>query len=337
MSVGLDVGSKAIKIVELEQSGSGFALRASGIVGYSGGSIEKMADEKELAPLADAIRKLYRDAKISSKEVSIALPETQVFTRSIKFPILSDAAIASAVRWEAEQYIPIPINEAIIQHQIIEKREDLTPAQTFVLLIAAPKKVVEKYVGLTSMAGLTCISVETGLIALARSLAPADQSVLIADFGARSTDIAVVKKGSLVVSRSIPTAGEAFTRALAQGLGIEPQQAEEYKRIYGLSQSQLEGKIKFVLDPIFRMVADEIKKAIHFFLSEEGGETPKYLILSGGTAGMPDAVGVMSKLLGMEVIIGNPFLKVAVDPESAKLLSGYAPLYSIAVGLALKK
>src|SRR3990172_1117200 len=123
MSVGLDIGSKTIKIVELEQSGSGFALRASGIVGYSGGSIEKMADEKELAPLADAIRKLYRDAKISSKEVSIALPETQVFTRSIKFPILSDAEIASAVRWEAEQYIPIPINEAIIQHQIIEKRE----------------------------------------------------------------------------------------------------------------------------------------------------------------------------------------------------------------------
>jgi type IV pilus assembly protein PilM len=298
MSVGLDIGSKTVKIVELSTEG------------------------KTLS-------------KISSKEVAIALPEQHVFTRTIRFPLLTDAEIASAVKWEAEQYIPIPISDAIIQHQTLERRENVTPAQAVVLLIAAPKTLVQKYSKVVAMSGLRLNTVETELLALTHSLAPVDQTALIVDFGARSTDIAISKNGSLMFSRSIPTAGEAFTRAVSQTLGIEEIQAEEYKRTYGLSQNQLEGKIKAALDPIFRTVADEIKKAIHFYQSEEKGNSPGSAILSGGTAGMPDVASELTKLLGIEVVVGNPFSRINVDPQAVKSLSGYAPLYSIAVGLAM--
>src|SRR3990170_924339 len=170
MSVGLDIGTKTVKMVELEPSGKGFKLRAAGVLGYKGVSVQKLEEEKDFAALAEVVKKLHTDAKISSKEIVLALPEDEVFTRTIKFPPLTDQEIASAVKWEAEQYIPIPIAEAIIQHTIIERRENVSPPEVVVLLVAAPKSLVEPYTRVAQMAGLSVVGVETALIALSRSL-----------------------------------------------------------------------------------------------------------------------------------------------------------------------
>lgn len=335
--VGIDIGSKTIKIVELQKEGDKYTLAASGIVGYTGNGVEKLVDDKEFATVGGIIKKLHQEAGVKAREVTISLPEQQVFTRTIKFPLLTDAEIASAVKWESEQYIPIPVNEAIIQHSILARNETSSPPEVLVLLVAAPRVVVERYTKLISAAGLATLAVETELIALTRSLAPADKTVLIIDLGATSTDIAIAKNGLLSFSRSIPIAGDAFTRAVSQGLGITTVQAEEYKKTYGLEVSQLEGKIKTALDPLLRMVVDEIKKAINFYQTDEKGDYPSAVILSGGTSGMPEIISALSSLLGLEVLVANPFSKVAIDPEIAQKLAPYAPLYSISVGLAMRE
>ncbi len=337
MSVGLDIGSKTIKIVELAHEGPNWKLGAAGVIGYRGKTPEHIKNEKEFAVLAEAIKKLHKEAKISSKQVAINLPETQVFTRTVKFPLLTDSEIASAIKWEAEQYIPIPISEAVIQHQVLERKEDVSPPQALVLLVATPKTLVEKYLKVVKLAGLSVIAIETDLMALVRALAPDKQTVLLVDFGARSTNIAIAKNGLLSFSRSVSTAGDAFTRAVAQVLGVEQHQAEEYKKAYGLSGSQLEGKIKEALDPVFQLVANEMRKAIHFYQTAEKGEMPKLAILAGGTSGMPEAVSAITRILGLETLVGDPFSKVSVDPEAAKSLAAYAPLYAVAVGLAMRE
>ena len=84
-------------------------------------------------------------------------------------------------------------------------------------------------------------------------------------------------------------------------------------------------------------MTDEIRKAIHYWQSEEKGDAPSALILSGGTSGMPEAANFLTKFLGLEVVIGNPFAKVVVDAGTLKALAPYAPLYSIAVGLGLRE
>lgn len=334
--IGLDIGSKTIKIVELDKSKGSYKLKASGIIGYKSNTPEHLADDKEIAVLSDVIRKLHKEAKIVGKEVVVSIPETQVYTRMIRFPLLTDSEVASAVKWEAEQYIPFPIEEAVIDYQIIDKRENATPPQVYVLLIAAPKLIINRYVKLIEMCKLEMVAIETELMAIARSICPIDQTVMVADFGARSTNIAIVKNSSLMMSRSIPTAGDALTRAVAQGLGIEAQQAEEYKKTYGLSSSNMDGKIKSILYPVLRMVSDEIKKAIHYYQSESEGDPPKSLILTGGSAGMPEVASIMTELLGIEVSIGNPFTKIQIDPQALKQISGYAPFYAIAVGLSMR-
>jgi len=335
MGVGLDIGSKTIKIVELKKEGNSFKLSGSGIIGFKGIPPDRFKEEKELGDLALVIKKLHKEARISSKNVTIALPEEKVFTRIIKFPLLTDQEIASAIKWEAEQYIPIPISEAIIQHQIISRNEKGVGSGVKVLLVAVSRNLVEIYVKLLQSAGLNTIKAETELLALSRVLAPKDRVSLIIDFGASSTDIAICNKGILSFSRSIPTAGNAFTRAVAQNLNITSQQAEEYKKAYGLSSSQLEGKIKGALDPIVRLVSDEIKKAIFYYQTEEKGETPSAVILSGGSSGLPEAVSYLSKALGLVIVVGNPFSRVSLTPEVSKVVAPYAPLYSIAVGLAM--
>lgn len=325
MSVGIDIGSKTIKIVELEKEGKTFKLAASGAVGYQGG---------DPAALSDVIRKLHKEAHIKGKEVAVALPESLVFTRTIKFPSLTDQEIESAVKWEAEQYIPIPLAEAITEHQIVERSEDSAGGVT-VLLVASPKTLVEKYLKIIGDAGLTMVGVETEALALSRSLAPDTGTVLVLDFGAQASNIVIIKDAMVRFSRSIPTAGEAFTRALSQGLGIEHEQAEAYKKTYGLS-SDLEGKVKATLAPVFSLVAEEVKKAINFYQTEEKGEAPKSVIVSGGTSNMPEAISTLTDLLGIEVASGNPFAKISVDAQAAKSLANYASLYSVAVGLALR-
>ena len=82
---------------------------------------------------------------------------------------------------------------------------------------------------------------------------------------------------------------------------------------------------------------DEIKKAINYYQTEEKGETPGAIIISGGTSGMPQIISMLSELLKMEILIGNPFAKIKVDPDTAQKLAPYAPLYAVAVGLALRE
>lgn len=335
--IGLDIGTKTIKLVELEKSGNSFSLSASGIVGYSGNSVEKIVDDKEMSAFAQIIKKLHKETGASGNNVVFSIPEQAAFTRTVTFPLLTDAEISSAVKWELEQYIPIPAAEAISQHIILERNEKASPPYVLVLLVAAPRVLVEKYTKLVQMSGLEPVAVETELIALTRAVAPIDRTVLLMDLGANSTDIAIARNSLLSFSRSIPLAGEAFTRAVSQGLGVGLTQAEEYKKTYGLVSSQLEGKVKNALDPVLRLISDEVKKSISFYETEQKNEPPTAIEISGGTSGMPQFITELTELLGMEVSIANPFAKIQVDPATAKKLAPYAPLYSISVGLAMRE
>lgn len=335
MAVGVDIGSHSIKAVETVKETGSFRLLSAGIVAQ--GAVNIASDsEADLVKITTNIKRLFKEAQIGSKQVVVALPESQVFTRLVKFPPLSDTEVASAIRWEAEQYIPIPLIEAQIQHFIVERREISGVGAVEVLLVAAPKKLVEKYVKIITLCGLEPIAVETETLALVRSLAPSDQTAFVIDFGASSTDIAIAKNANLVFSRSIPTAGEALTRAVATNLSVPAIQAEEYKKSYGLSKEQLEGKVRAALDPLFRIVADEMKKAVQFYQADQAGDAPKIVILSGGTSALPDAVSTFSKLLGLDVVIGNPFSSlIKTDAETAKKLAPFGPLYAIAAGLSI--
>ncbi|NIT04269.1 type IV pilus assembly protein PilM, partial [Candidatus Saccharibacteria bacterium] len=223
---GLDIGSYNLKIVQLAKGGKDYSLVAFG----SGPSTRKgLASEAEadLNALTGAIKKLRQEVRITSKNVTTALPQDQVFTRTVNLPPLSEEELRSAIKWEAEQYVPIPLEEVTLAHQVVGEIKVDTRQKTQVLIVAAPKRLIEKTLKVLKAAGLNPVGLETEIVALARCLVPRGQEIaLVVDLGAKATDMAVVEGGLVVFSRSIATAGEALTRAIATGLGLDPSQAE---------------------------------------------------------------------------------------------------------------
>lgn len=333
---GLDIGSYNLKVVQLVKSGKQYRLVAFG----SGPSTRKgLASEADadLTALAGAIKKLHQEAKISTKNVTTALPQDQVFTRTVNLPPLSEEELRSAIKWEAEQYVPIPLEEANIAHQIVGQIKVDTQQKTQVLIVAAPKRLVDKALKVLKTAGLNCVGLETEIVAMARSLVPPGEDIaLVIDLGAKATDMAVVENGLVVFSRSIATAGEALTRAVASGLGLDPTQAEAYKKAYGADPQKLEGKVRQAIGPVLDVVVKEIEKTVEYYRSETK-KTVKRVILSGGTAGLPEVVSLMASKLSLEIQIGDPFMQVAMEEALKKQFSQtQAPFYTVAVGLAMK-
>lgn len=178
---------------------------------------------------------------------------------------------------------------------------------------------------------------ETELIAASRALLTANSpTTMIIDFGAETTDIAIAKKGMLVFTRSLPTAGQAFTRAISSRLAIEASQAEEYKTAYGLAEKKLEGKVREAIVPVIDQVVDEIKKAIQFWQEKEK-EGIKSIILTGGSANLPEVTSFLTKSLGVELQVADPFAKLIKDEAQVANLRQSTPLFAVAIGLAMKE
>lgn len=336
--LGLDIGSQNIKIAQLKKPAEKYQIVALGLA-PAPKSLESEA-EADLVAIAETIKKLVSASKVSVKEVVSALPEDKIFARIVEFPRMDEKELNSAIEWEAEQYIPYPLSEAIIDHQLIESPSQMVSAGKIeVFLVAALRTLVEKYTRVIEMAGLKPVALETEMVALARSLLiPKSAPTIIVDLGARATDLALVENGQIVLTRSLPSAGEAITRALVSTLGLKESQAEEYKKAYGMDESKLEGKIKEAVGPILDVVIKEIEKTLSFYQDRNKSQKIDRVILAGGTAHLPEIVNLFAKELGIEVEMGNPFQQIEGSAEVlAKLDKGTSPLYSVAIGLAMKR
>lgn len=327
--LGIDIGSTSIKLVELAPHGSGFKLLAAASM-PSTGSIQ--ANLTNLTPVVSAVARIVKESGAHSRKVVAALPEEQISSHIVQMPILSDAEIEQALEWQVEQYIPIPQDQAIWSHKILTKD---AAGGTEVLLVAAAKSLVEAYRHVLEQAGLEVVALETELMASARAEVSVNSPLsVIVDMGAQSTDLGIVRGGELIFARTIPTAGEALSRALESSLGLDSTQAHQYLTTYGFAAGQLEGKILESLKPVLAVITGEIRKTIDFYTSKHPGEGVKQVILSGGVASLPDAVSAISAQVNMETIVGDPFMGVQMDDGQKKALMGNGPFYAVAVGLA---
>lgn len=334
---GLDIGSHILKIAQVAKEGQRARLVAFGSAPAPAKGLLSEA-ESDLTALAEAIKKLHQEVGIGVKNVATALPEDKVFTTVITLPKLSEKELMSAVKWEAEQYVPLPLEEVSLDHQIVGQIKEKGTEKIEVFLVAAPKKLIEKTLRVLKAADLKPVALETEILALARGLVPPDsQTTLLVDLGAKATDLAIVAKGQVVFTRSIPTGGEALTRAIAIALNLDPSQAEAYKKAYGADPKRLEGKVREAIGPVIEAIVKEMEKAVSFYQTSKQ-QLIKQAILAGGTAALPEVISLLAEKLGLEIQVADPFARLEKDKEVlAKLPSGAASLYATAIGLALKE
>lgn len=333
---GLDLGTSLIKVVQLKKDKEKIVLTAAGAISTPPkGLISDSPLDQEA--VAVAIKKLLADIKLTLKQVNTALPDAKVFSRVIELPTLSEKELGQALKWEAEQYIPFPLDEVNLDFSILEKNFKKQKMQ--VLLVAAPLRLIEKYTNILKLADLTPLSIETEIIAVSRTVslqALPDQTVMVINFGNTATGFSIIKKGTFSFVGSITSGGEALTRAIAQELGFEMDQAEEYKKTYGLEKESLEGKVQATIKPIIDTILTEIKKALAFNQEKYPSDQVSRLVLTGGVAHLPGIASYFTQTLGIETQIGNPWTKIQVDLPKFAQITGEPAVFAVATGLALR-
>lgn len=341
---GLDIGTSIIKAVWLSNLNGRYLLNSASMMPSptKGMISESPLDQEEMV---HAIKNIVLNSKIQTKHVNIALPENQVYTRVLEMPVLSDKELSSAIYWEAEQYIPISLENVALDWRVLKRpsKEDYDTKMQ-VLLVGAPQILVDKYQKVLEMAGLVVNSVETEILAAIRAVTYPDlnassvdtPNTLIINVGYLSTSIAIVKNGGVVFTYSIPAGGAAMSRAIASDFGITVQQAEEYKKIYGVSDKNLEGKIGKASKPILMSIMSELKKALVFYNEKYKDSLIRQIILSGGSAKLPGLDLFFAQNSGIETVIANPW-KILVNQDLPKDLIDNASDYTIAVGLGMRE
>jgi type IV pilus assembly protein PilM len=336
---GLDIGISNIKAVWLnrEKDLISYISAHSAVTPSPGIQSESPFDHQELA---QTINKLIADAKITETRVSIALPENHIFTKVIDMPVLSDKELSSAIYWEAEEHIPASIDTMSLSWSVIKKPNQAKSDQKMqVLLVAAPNQLIKRYQSILELAGLSVVSIETETLSIIRGVFKEDYppTSIIMNFGTMTTTLAIVQAGVIVFTYTIPLGGVALTRAIASDFGLSLDQAEEYKKTYGLSDKNLSGKVGKSIEPIFTNIIMEVKKAIAFYNEKYKNESPiSQLILAGATANLPGIDVFFVKNIGIETVIANPFKMLNINGVPNNLqISG--PEYAVACGLALKE
>jgi type IV pilus assembly protein PilM len=339
--VGLDIGFSTIKAAVVSHKETTPRLISFGVVNSPQPGIISDAD-LDLEAVGLAVKNLIAEINPPTKDVVIALPESHIFTRVVyDLPFLTDEELAQAIKYAAEEFVPMPIQEVNLNYQIIFRSPTKgSKSRTVVFVVASPKQLVEKYLKVLNNADVKPAAIETEVIAEARSLVsynPFSPTTLIIDMGAVATDFAVVSEGLLLLTRSIATGGVALTRAIAQAFNFELIQAEEYKKVYGILEDQLEGKLFQTLKPIVDVILSEARKVIQSHETQNPQRPIKRVVITGGGSALPGVVIYFANTLGLEVQQADPWGSVSKDDDMKKKLAHQNPIYSIAVGLALRK
>lgn len=334
---GLDIGATTMKLVWLSKEKEGYILNAAMTLPSPPKGIlsESPLDEEEMAK---SIIKIREDAGVGLKNVNIALPENQVYTSVVEMPYLSDRELSSAIYWEAEQHIPVPLSNISLSYTVLRRPPKKDPtAKMEILMVGAPTILIKKYQKIFSMADLNIMSMETEILSTVRALtAPTDPPTLIVSIGAVSTSIAIVREGIMVFAYSMQVGGTAINRAIAADFGLTSSQAEEYKKAYGIVQESIGVKIGQATAPILMSIIQEVKKSILFYSQKyKDGKPIAQILLSGGTAKLPGISVFFANNSGIEAAIANPWRILSKQEIPKEILENGAD-YTIAVGLAMR-
>lgn len=339
--VGIDIGFSSIKAVVVSNKEKNPRLISLGKIASPQPGIISDSD-LDLEAVATAIKNLVNEIKSPSKDVVIALPESRVFTRVIyDLPYLTNEELAQAIKYAAEEFVPMPIQDVNLNWQVIYRSEKKgANSRTVVFVVASPKLLINKYIKVMTLADLKPIVIETELLAATRALVsanPYSPTTLIMQLGALTTDFAVVSNNLILLTRSISTGGTSLTRAIAQSFNFEMIQAEEYKKVYGMQEDQLEGKLYQSLKPLIDIVITEAKRVIQAHESQNKQTPIKRIVLTGGGAGLPGLVSYITNLLGLEVQEADPWFGLSFDPAIKNKLATEGPAYAVAAGLARRQ
>lgn len=335
---GLDIGHSSLKAMQIEST----PTRQPVVVGYGSSPFDPSALENGVIvkpqAIAQSMHTLFEKnltGNITSRRVACSLPTSRTFSRPMKVPLMDHEAILEAIHLEAEQYIPIPLNNLYLDYEI-----SYQDAQSIeLLLVAASKSIVDSYQQTLEALHLEPVAFEPTINAASRVVQMEDASQsepsVIVDFGSVTTDIAVFDK-TLLVANTITSGGDHMTDVIAKHLHLTYEQASKLKEEYGISYSERQQRIIDALKPNLEKLVSEIQKSIRYYserASKSGREVAQIVTVGGGSI-MPGLNQYLSKELQLPTQNLDPRQKISFG-DLAPPAEADRALYTIAAGEAL--
>ena len=330
----LDIGTTAVRAVQLKQSGDSWNLVRYGaaLVDIKVATSDAPEDQKRLG---DIITNLLTQTGITERNVVLGIPSNKMFATVVDLPDLPPQELASTIKYQAEQYIPMSIDEAKIDWAILGK--SLRDShKNEVLLASVANKFSESRLDLIEGLGLNVVAIEPDSLALVRSLVPhtSKDAHMIIDFGDFATDIVLVLDRAPRLIRSIPVGKETLVKAAEQNLNIDANQATQFILKFGLYPDRLEGQILKSVDATLDQFIIEVTKSVKFFQSRYPNVPLNSIILSGYTLSIPAFGEYIAGKSGLQTIAGNAWSNVRFSDAQRETLLQVAPQFAVAVGLA---
>ncbi len=331
---GLDLGTTAIRVVELHGSGASKALSRYGYVPLDAkvALSDSKADQQKVA---QALRELLDQTGIMTRNVAAGIPSQKVFTAVIDMERLSPAELGKTIKYQADALIPTPVAESKIDWTLLgDSPKDKTKVE--VLISSVGNEFIEKRLDLLESIGLNVIAFEPDSMALTRAVIPTNVTLpqMILDIGSKATDLIVTMNGAPRLIRSIPTGNEAILRAAMQNLNIDEKQAHQFVYKFGLSKEKLEGQVYHAIIGAIDILITEIDKSIKFFQTRYTSNKLDRIIVTGGASALPEFPLHIANKFGINVEIGNAWRNVVFPAAQQNELLALSNHFGVAVGLA---
>ncbi len=335
--VGFDLGSSSLKLLEVVKEGDKYrAVQAFEYANPFGSAIP--SDETQMKQLAAMIKQVLAEHKVQLGSVRTAIPESLISTKIISTPPLSDAELASAIDWLAEQHIAIPLEEVKVDYEVLYRPDPSKKEENMrVMLIGVPKDVIALQMKFFELVEFEPVVMETQVVSLLRSIS-SDQmpTTLVVNMGASATDFIIVHQKEIVFVYSFGNGGRLLTRSIERGLNLTTEQAEEYKKSYGIDPQLLEGKLAGILDPVMRLFVAEIQKALQYFTGQFGTLQVQRIMFAGGGAQLLGLVPYFAKQFTQEIVVANPLQNILADTKTPLPMDRSAS-FAIATGLVMRE
>jgi len=347
--VGLDIGSRAVKLVEIDHSKRGRILKNFGIIGLPRDAIVE-GTIKEMEIVSSAIKTLCRNLKVKNSDVATSISGYSVIVKKIVITDRDESELEKTIHSEAEQYIPFDINDVNLDYDILavgdqtgqeKEGEKGKPHQMEVMLVAAKKEIVEDYVTLLQLSGLNPAVVDVDAFALQNafevSASEPEGCYALVNVGAEELGINAIKNGASIFSRDSSYGGNQITDAIMSEFDVDFEEAEKIK-LGGKKPENSKAALEEIFTSVLSEWAQEIKRALDFLATTYPEENIEKILLSGGSSRVPG----FSKYLEMETSLPveelNPFANLIVNEKAfdSKYLSYMAAQAGVAVGLALR-
>jgi type IV pilus assembly protein PilM len=341
--VGLDIGSSAVKAIELAPSGKTYKV--------AGVAVEPMPPDSIVdgaiidgGAVAETIRRIFERNVFKTKEVATSLSGNAVIVKKVSLPAMTPDELAQSIQWEAEQHIPFDIQDVNVDYQIVDPgTSPEAKGMMEVLIVAAKKERIADYASVISQAGCVPVVVDVDAFALQNAweanyaVTPGAVVVLI-NAGASAVNVNILRGDQSLFTRDISLGGNAYTEALQRELGLPFQEAERLKRAPSGHDDTFEG-VRPLLHGVTETVLLEVQKTFDFYKATAVSDRIDRIYLSGGTAWVDGFRKALEERFDTPVEMFDPFKQIACDPaklgvEDAHQLTSTG---AVAVGLALRK